>query len=122
MTTLPETSFTPIKGYEKFVSPCPPPTPHQRELLDILIEECSEVIQRVTKMKRFGVEEIQEGQTRTNAERLSMEVGDLQKMIDLCLENGLMDQAFIDVGYAQKERQLAKYMQTTKETSNDGRS
>lgn len=101
---------------EKFKSPCPPPTPYQRELLDILIEECAEVIQRATKMKRFGVLEIQPGQDRDNAERLGLEVGDLTHMIDLCIEENLIPKFFIAEGMKNKRRQLAKYMQTTKET------
>lgn len=46
----------------KFVSPSPQPTAHQREVAVVLIEECGEivlecaqVIQRATKLLRFGV-------------------------------------------------------------------
>lgn len=101
---------------EKFVSPCPPPTPYERELLDILIEECSEVIQRATKMKRFGVLEIQTGQELRNTERLALEVGDLTHVLNLCMEEGLVPKFYIAEGIKNKRKQLAKYMQTTKET------
>jgi len=46
-------------------------------LLTILAEECAEVAQRATKALRFGLEEVQEGQDLTNAERLADELDDL---------------------------------------------
>lgn len=100
---------------DKFVSPCPPPTPFERELLEILIEECAEVQQRATKMLRFGVLEVQPGQDLDNAARLSLEVGDLKKIIDKCRWNSLIDDTWVSEGYARKERQLAKYMQNKKD-------
>ena len=100
---------------EKFVSPEPPPTPYQRELLEILIEECAEVQQRATKMLRFGVKEIQPGQELTNAQRLSAEVGDLQVVIERCFDARLLDEEHFARGAANKHRQLAKYMQNEKD-------
>ena len=44
------------------------------ELLTILQEECAEVIQEASKIKRFG-------QTSENTDRLAKEVGDLVCMI-----------------------------------------
>ncbi len=117
--SLPETKFTPIKGYENFVSPEPKPTPYQRELLEILIEECAEVQQRATKMLRFGVKEIQPGQPLNNAERLAREFGDLILVSQLLEDIGLLPEDDIIAGMAHKEAQLAKYMQTTKENDND---
>jgi hypothetical protein len=46
-------------------------------LLTILAEECAEVAHRVSKAIRFGLEEVQPGQTLTNAERVREEVYDL---------------------------------------------
>lgn len=46
------------------------------ELLTILQEECAEVIQRVSKVKRFG-------QDKHNLDLLAKEVGDLVCMIEL---------------------------------------
>jgi hypothetical protein len=97
---------------EKFVSPCPKPTPHQRELLEILIEECAEVQQRATKMLRFGVNEVQPGQLLDNSERLGLEVGDVTEMVDRCIKAGLIPAEAIEVGRTNKRRQLAKFMQT----------
>ena len=101
---------------EKFVSPCPLPTPHERELLDILIEECSEIIQRATKMKRFGVLEIQPGQDLNNAERLALECGDFAEVARLVTDAGMAPWSHIKIGVEHKQKQLAKYMQTTKDS------
>lgn len=98
-----------------FVSPEPPPTPYQRELLEILIEECAEVQQRATKMLRFGVQEIQPGQDLTNAQRLAREYGDVTEVADRLSEIGLMPQRDIAEGRFSKRRQLAKYLQNQKD-------
>ena len=49
-------------------------------LLVLLAEECVEVAQRCTKAIRFGLDEIQEGQALTNAERLRQELNDLDSV------------------------------------------
>lgn len=100
---------------EKFVSPCPPPTPFEREILEILIEECAEIIQRATKMLRFGVNEVQPGQGFDNAARLSHEVGDMAKVLELAEDAGLVIGSEIRKGMIHKEGQLAKYMQNEPE-------
>jgi hypothetical protein len=46
-------------------------------LLATVAEECAEVAQRATKAIRFGLDEIQEGQGLTNAERIMVEFADL---------------------------------------------
>jgi NTP pyrophosphatase (non-canonical NTP hydrolase) len=97
---------------EKFISPGTPCTPHQREILDILIEECAEVIQRATKAKRFGLDEVQPGQPHTNAVRLAHEIGDVIAMIALCEEKCGVSRYEQMIGMENKARQLAKYMQT----------
>jgi len=98
---------------DKFVTTGRMPTPHERELLTILIEEAAEVQQRATKMLRFGVDEVQPGQPYTNAERLGMEVGDLDLMIDRCLIAKLIGTVAIEIGRRRKAEQLAKFIQTS---------
>lgn len=46
-------------------------------LLNQIMEECAEVIVRCSKAKRFGLYEIQPGQTLTNRERILEELTDL---------------------------------------------
>lgn len=97
---------------EKFVSPHPLPSDHERELLTILIEECAEVRQRATKMLRFGRDEVQPGQDFTNADRLAKEIGDLVVMVELAVQAGLVRQGVIDARKARKLAKPAIYMQT----------
>jgi len=54
----------------------------QTEILNILQEECAEVIQAVSKMRRFGEE--------TNRFGFVQELADLQCMINLCYEFGIV--------------------------------
>lgn len=97
---------------DKFITPGELPTPYERELLTILIEECSEVQQRATKALRFGLQEVQPGQMFTNTFRLGSEVGDLLEVIDRCLEAEVLRQTSIEEGRFSKRKQLNKYMQT----------
>ncbi|MEQ0217785.1 hypothetical protein ABLV18_27155 [Klebsiella sp. CN_Kp114] len=55
-------------------------------LLDILSEECNEIAVRASKAIRFGLDEIQPGQTLTNAQRLALELDDLYGAIELLNE------------------------------------
>lgn len=109
---------------ERFISPCPPPTARQREILEIIIEECAEVQQRATKALRFGLGEIQPGQPDTNSARLSGEIGDLSAILDMGVREGVISARLIAYQRALKERKLAKYMQTDPPSSvceaNDG--
>jgi hypothetical protein len=50
---------------------------HEQFLLVKLMEECSEVTQRASKMFQFGGNEVQPGQEKSNTVRLQEEVDDL---------------------------------------------
>jgi hypothetical protein len=97
---------------DRFISPCPPPTAHQREVAEVLIEECAEVTQRATKLLRFGVDEVQPGQPLSNMQRLCMEIGDLQVMIEFAIAAGIADAREIEIGKEAKRHQLVRYLQT----------
>jgi NTP pyrophosphatase (non-canonical NTP hydrolase) len=58
-----------------------------KEILTILQEECAEVIVEVSKCFRFGPDQMMEGMDVTNMERLQKEIGDLQAMIELLVDN-----------------------------------
>jgi hypothetical protein len=98
---------------DKFVTPMPLPTEHERELLTVLIEELAEAAQRATKLLRFGRDEIQPGQLLTNAERLANELGDIDEMVNRCVSAGLISLEGIERGAAHKRTQLAKFLQTS---------
>jgi len=70
------------------------------EILTILQEEAAEVIQIASKIHRFGYHP-------DNIKRLEQELGDLQCMIDLCIEHQFVDEARLQL-YAQDKRQKLK--------------
>jgi len=51
----------------------------QQEILDILQEECAEVIQAVSKVRRFGIQ--------NNIEELCKEIADVEYLIKLAKMN-----------------------------------
>jgi len=103
---------------ERYVSPVKPPEGLDRELLDVLVEECGEVItecaaiiKRATKALRFGLEEKQPGQELTNAQRLAREIGDLNETVRRLVVRRVLDRAEIEEGQFAKSQQLDKYLQ-----------
>jgi NTP pyrophosphatase (non-canonical NTP hydrolase) len=83
-----------------------------KEILTILQEECAEVIVEVSKCFRFGPDQMMEGLDVTNMQRLQKELGDLQAMIELLIDNkvGITTQGL-------KEAKKAKF-QKLKQWSN----
>mgnify|MGYP000128883316 FL=1 len=69
------------------------------ELLTILQEECAEVIQEASKIKRFG-------QERVNIDRLAKEVGDLVCMIELIQEWEVISYSAVEESRQQKLEKL----------------
>lgn len=63
---------------------------YEEHLMTIAAEEAMEVGHRVTKAMRFGVSEVQAGQSLTNGERIIEELHDLYAMIDWLVEEGLL--------------------------------
>lgn len=83
-------------------------------LLAQLSEECHETGQRAIKALRFGVEEIQEGQALTNAQRIVYEFNDLVAVMQLLQQEGVIDrmrdQEQIDLKLVKIEKWI-KYSQ-----------
>ena len=95
----------------KFISPCPPPNPREREILTIIMEECAEVIQRASKALRFGLHEVQPKQGDTNIDRLCDELGDLEEIVNLAISETLLRRSRIRNAAFAKRKKLDKYMQ-----------
>jgi len=57
-----------------------------RETLLILMEECAEVTQAISKCFRFGPHQLKPGKERTNLSMLEEEIGDLMAMIELLVD------------------------------------
>lgn len=77
--------------------------------MNILQEECAEVIQAVSKCRRFGVDEVHLKLGKSNRENLTEEVGDLLCMIDLLIEHGIVNDNEVYIARAAKEEKLKKW-------------
>jgi len=77
-----------------------------REILTILQEECAEVIVEVSKCFRFGPDQMMEGVDVTNMQRLQKELGDLQAMIELLVDNnvGVTDEGLTEAKLKKFEK------------------
>jgi hypothetical protein len=77
-----------------------------------LAEECTEIGQRASKAIRFTAEEVQPGQELTNAERIMYEFRDLQAVMEMLEDEGVLpsiwhrDVAAIEAKKAKVERFL----------------
>jgi len=86
---------------------------HQGECLDILQEECAEVIQLASKIKRFGALNTRAGYDRNNFLLLEEEMGDLLAMMDMCVGADLgLSMERIQLAREQKLVKLSKWMHT----------
>lgn len=79
----------------------------EHEILSITQEECSEVIQAVSKIFRFGLDTEWKGES--NREHLEEEVGDLQAMIHLMIQSGLVNEHKVADAANKKLEKLRKW-------------
>ncbi|MCW2275106.1 hypothetical protein GJ654_10260 [Rhodoblastus acidophilus] len=96
---------------DRYISHFPKPDGLPRELLEILAEECAEVVQRVTKALRFGLDESQPGQPFTNAARIGHEVGDVLATLERLQDINVLRRADVAHGVESKRRQLLIFLQ-----------
>lgn len=78
---------------------------NQREILVIAQEECAEVIQEISKIFRFGIDN-QHKDGMPHRDKLEMEVGDLLAMIDLMFEHQLIDTDNVQTAIQNKKDKL----------------
>ena len=60
-----------------------------REIILILSEECAEVAKEVSKIMRFGPDQVKPGKDKTNIQVLEEELGDLLAMIELLVDKNV---------------------------------
>jgi NTP pyrophosphatase (non-canonical NTP hydrolase) len=76
-----------------------------KEIMGILQEECAEVVQAVSKVNRFGLDNYKPGETKTNRQHLEEELGDLVAMVNLMCETKLVNEHSIEAAaYAKLEK------------------
>ena len=83
--------------------------PVEKEVMDILQEECAEVVVAVSKISRFGFDNFKPGKPKTNREHLAEELGDLQAMIDLCVQFNLVGSEQVSIAADNKIAKLKQW-------------
>ena len=79
------------------------------EVMNILSEECAEVIQAVSKCHRFGLDNLKPGKPLTNAQHLEGEIGDLLAMVDLLKLKGVVTDEGLNTAKIAKIEKLKKW-------------
>lgn len=77
-----------------------------REILQILQEECAEVIVEISKIMRFGPDQCKPNSDETNIMSLEKELGDLLAMIELLVDCkiGVNDQGLFEAKMKKFEK------------------
>jgi NTP pyrophosphatase (non-canonical NTP hydrolase) len=83
--------------------------PVTKEVMDILQEECAEVIQAVSKISRFGIDNYKPGKPKTNREHLEEELGDMLAMIDIMMELRVISLNNLEIAKKAKIEKLKKW-------------
>lgn len=80
-------------------------------LFCILGEEAAEVVQRSSKIMRFGVSEIQPNQLRDNSERLLGEIADLLAVKEMLEEEGALKKVDLRPLMDLKKKKVEKFLE-----------
>lgn len=79
------------------------------EILNIAQEECAELIQIISKVRRFGIDEYHFKDKVPNRQRLAEEVGDVLCMIMLMIEEGVISQEDVEQARNNKVEKLKQW-------------
>jgi NTP pyrophosphatase (non-canonical NTP hydrolase) len=79
------------------------------EVMDILQEEAAEVIQAVSKVRRFGMDNAKPGHDQNNREHLEEELGDMLAMIDILMVNNIVSWSNLHAAKRAKIEKLKKW-------------
>ena len=77
--------------------------------MNILSEECAEVIQAISKCHRFGLDNLKPGKPLTNAQHLEGEIGDLLAMVELLKLEGIVSDVGMEIAKQAKFEKLKKW-------------
>ena len=82
--------------------------PKVKEIMDILQEECGELVVAVSKVRRFGLDNsYKDGGTQR--EHLTQEAGDVMLMIDLLIEHGIFTKSELLMAQYRKAEKLKEW-------------
>ena len=74
--------------------------------MNILSEECAEVIQAISKCHRFGLDNVKPGKPLTNAQHLEGEIGDVLAMVSLLQSKGIVTEEGLEAAKLAKIEKL----------------
>jgi NTP pyrophosphatase (non-canonical NTP hydrolase) len=80
-----------------------------KEILCIAQEECAEVSQAISKIFRFGPDQIKYNQDKTNREHLEEEIGDLLCMVDILVQKTILSDWNINEARINKLEKLRQW-------------
>ena len=80
-----------------------------KEILCIAQEECAEVSQAISKIFRFGPDQIKYNQDKTNREHLEEEIGGLLCMIDILVQKTILSDWNINEARINKLEKLKQW-------------
>lgn len=86
-----------------------------QEALDILQEECAEVIVEVSKCRRFGINSLHYKTNLSHQTMLEHEVGDVLAMIDILIDQGIIDGSNLELAKQNKKEKLKQWSGIFKE-------
>ena len=79
------------------------------EALGILQEECAEAIVEVSKVRRFGFDNLHYKSGISHKEHLEQEVGDVLAMVDILVEQGVLDYTSLNSAKMRKKEKLQEW-------------
>jgi NTP pyrophosphatase (non-canonical NTP hydrolase) len=83
-------------------------SPKVEEILDILQEECAEVIQSISKIRRFGIDNsYKDGGTQR--EHLVQELGDVTLLIELLRAHNVFSEKELHDAQVRKSQKLTQW-------------
>lgn len=98
---------------ERYISTHRRATAYEREVLEIMQEECAEIIVQISKALRFGLTDGYPGRCETNRQAIGREIGDFEAICSLAVRAGLFNLGDVKDAHEEKLERLARYMQTT---------
>lgn len=85
-------------------------TESEKQILLICQEECAEVTQAISKVFRFGYDSVYPKESsEDNRAKLEGELGDLQAMIELMIETGIVDESNVKLASSRKKIKLKEW-------------
>ena len=78
------------------------------EILDLLQEECGELVTAISKVRRFGMENVYKD-SGTQREHLIQELGDVTLLIELLHAHGLYTEKQLRTAQRYKAEKLTKW-------------